>query len=130
MATPYLTDVIGSYRVDFTRGEKFGLDPFGRVANQDVERTRDGKSLVRINGADYYSFDIVIENETSAVVTQVDTLFSASYVNYFNNLFFYYPDNSSGTYYTVRLTEMYQIRRQESPNANPLYTINIKCRTE
>jgi len=133
MAVPALIATTDGYnQLLFTRGEAFGYDPYGLKANQDIEYTRDGKGMVRVNGANYREFNIVVANEVQDTVDDCDSFFDDVSIKMFEGTFSYYPDydNDKVTYYTCRLLEIPQITRQHSLNSEPLYTIRIRCKSE
>ncbi|MBW1726894.1 MAG: hypothetical protein JRJ62_04800 [Deltaproteobacteria bacterium] len=132
MSIPKLTTSDGStYSVTFTRGHQFPWGYYSDKGNQEIEYTRDGYGIVRKNGDEKKIAKIHIKNETESVATQVNTLFSASYVDFMMNTFRYYPNKDSGNYYTMRLTKPVIINQAlDTPVSSRLYEFIIEAKEE
>ena len=76
-------------------------------------------------------FKIVVNNENSTVAAGLELLFG-TYVDWMMNTFRYYPDKTSGTYRTVRLTKPTIINEWDgkSPSTDKMFHIVIDCREE
>lgn len=131
MAIPKLTDSSGANAVTFTKGEAFPFQEDPYVGNQVSHMTRDGYARVRKNGDAKRLFQIVVNGENSTVAAGLELLFG-SYVDWMVNTFRYYPDATSGTYRTVRLTKPSIVNEWDgkSPSTDKMFHIVIECKEE